>query len=329
MDKNYSVKIGITLDDKSVSNIKKEIENKLSNEKIEIKIDSKNLVQIKDLLNNIYLELGRIEKSGNFNKINQTSQNAKKGLKELNTEIENTEKKIKNANFATGNWAYSWSKAMQSFLTYNTVTQFYNTVLNGIRDMINEVKELDDALVELQKVTDLEGDSLDRFTKKAYEAGREVAKTGTEMVEAATAFAKAGYKDEALELGKIAAMYTNIADEEINAASAADMIIAQMKAFNIEADNAMHIIDAINEVSNNFAVSSADIANNLGKASAVVANAGNSMEQYIGMMTAITEVTRNASKAANGKKMKPYVYRDMHSYTILNPVILKVSMATA
>ena len=221
----------------------------------------------------------------------------------IKKEIENQlTKHIKNQTFATDNWSYNWAKAMQSFLTYNTVTQFFNTVSNGIKDMINQVKELDDALVELQKVTDLEGESLRKFTDDAYEAGREVAKTGTEMIEAATAFAKAGYEDNSLELGKVAAMYTNIADEAIDAADAADMIIAQMKAFNITAEDSIHIIDAINEVSNNYAVSSADIARNLGKASAVMANAGNSMEQYIGLMTAATEITRNASKAANGLK---------------------------
>ena len=106
-----------------------------------------------------------------------------------------------------------------------------------------------------------------------------------------------------------AAMYTNIADEEISTAKAADFIIAQLKAFNLEADtatktleNAYHVIDAVNEVSNNFAVSSSDIASNLGKASAVMANAGNSLEQMIGLMTAGTEITRNASKVANGLK---------------------------
>lgn len=223
-------------------------------------------------------------------------------VKTLNTQVQQSTKHIKNAAFATENWSYNWAKAMQSFLTYNTVTQLFNTIMNSIHDMIDQVKELDDALVELKKVTDLEGASLERFVDDAYAAGHTVAKTGKEMIEAATAFAKAGYKDEALELGTVAAMYTNIADEAIDAADAADMIIAQMKAFNITADDSMHIIDAINEVSNNFAVSSADISRNLGKASAVMANAGNSMEQYIGLMTAATEVTRNASKAANGLK---------------------------
>ena len=104
------------------------------------------------------------------------------------------------------------------------------------------------------------------------------------MVEAATEFAKAGYdEDKSLELGRIALMYTNIADEAVSAGEAANFIIAQMKAFNIEAEDSMHIIDAVNEVANNFAVSSADIANNLGVSSAVMANAGNTLEETIGL----------------------------------------------
>lgn len=85
-------------------------------------------------------------------------------------------------------------------------------------------------------------------------------------------------------------MYTNIADEEISAADASEFIIAQLKAFNLESENlnetlknSYRVIDAVNEVSNNFAVSSSDIAMNLGKASSVMANAGNSLEQMIGL----------------------------------------------
>ena len=130
------------------------------------------------------------------------------------------------------------------------------------------------------------------------------------MIDAATEFKKSGYTDDqSLELGRIALMYSNIADEEINAGDAASFIIAQLKAFNLEAEdttktleNAQHVIDSVNEVSNNFAVSSADIANNLGTASAVMANAGNSLEELVGLMAAGTEITRNAGKVANGLK---------------------------
>ena len=67
-----------------------------------------------------------------------------------------------------------------------------------------------------------------------------------------------------------ASKFQNIADEAISAGDSAIFIIAQMTAFHIEAENAEHIMDAVNEASNNFSASSADLANNLGNASAAL-----------------------------------------------------------
>ena len=114
-------------------------------------------------------------------------------------------------------------------------------------------------------------------------------------------FRKSGFGDEdAANLALVATMYQNVADESISAADSAGFIIAQMKAFNIEAEDATHIIDAVNAVSNNYAVSSSDLANNLGKVSSALSVGGNSFEETLGMMTAITEITRNSSTAARG-----------------------------
>lgn len=64
------------------------------------------------------------------------------------------------------------------------------------------------------------------------------------------------------------------------------------------ADDAMHIIDAINEVSNNTAVSSADLATNIGKASAALAVGGNTYEDVLSLMTAGVEITRSGAKVS-------------------------------
>ena len=69
------------------------------------------------------------------------------------------------------------------------------------------------------------------------------------MVEAATEFRKNGFNDEdAAQLGQIAAMYQNVSDEAISAGDSASFIIAQMVAFGIEADNALHIVDAVDSL---------------------------------------------------------------------------------
>ena len=93
-------------------------------------------------------------------------------------------------------------------------------------------------------------------------------------------------------------MYQNVADDAISAGESANFIISQMKAFGLEAEDATHIIDALNEVSNTQAVSSADLANNLGKASAAMALGNNTYEQALSMMTAITEINRSGAKSA-------------------------------
>lgn len=130
------------------------------------------------------------------------------------------------------------------------------------------------------------------------------------MLQATTEFRKNGFNDEdAAQLGQIASMYQNVSDEAISAGDSASFIIAQLTAFgdsmagfSSEAEKATHVIDAVNEVANNFSVSSADLANNLGNMSAVMAQTGASFEESLGMLTAITEVTRNASKASRGNK---------------------------
>ena len=121
------------------------------------------------------------------------------------------------------------------------------------------------------------------------------------MVEAATEFRKSGFNDEdAANLALVATTYQNVADDAISAGEASNFIIAQMKAFGIEAENASHIIDALNEVSNRFAVSSSDLSNNIGKASAALATGNTTYEETLGLFTGITEITRNASRAARG-----------------------------
>ena len=90
---------------------------------------------------------------------------------------------------------------------------------------------------------------MDDYVASLAKSGREVARTGSEMVEAATSFRKNGFNDQdAAKLAKVATLYQNISDEAISASDSADMMIAQMIAFDIPAEEAITIIDQINEV---------------------------------------------------------------------------------
>jgi TP901 family phage tail tape measure protein len=122
-------------------------------------------------------------------------------------------------------------------------------VTSGIGDAVQNVFELDKALTEFKKVSDLSGKGLEDYTDQAFKVGRTVAKTGTEMVQAATEFKKSGFDEQdSMELARVASMYQNVADQELTAGEAANFITSQMKAYNMTAKDAEHIIGAVNEV---------------------------------------------------------------------------------
>ena len=119
------------------------------------------------------------------------------------------------------------------------------------------------------------------------------------MVEAATMFRKNGFNDsDAATLAKTATMFQNVSDEAISAGDSASFIISQMIAFGIEVENAQSIIDKVNETANKFSVSSGDLSKALGIVASTSSAMGNSIDQTLGVVTAITEQTRNASKSA-------------------------------
>lgn len=226
-----------------------------------------------------------------------TGKGAKKGAQGMSAYIKGTEKATK----STKRFGQSTIDITKKVIQFGATTAAIRGVTSGMADMVSNVYELDGALTEFKKVSDLSGKGLEKYTDQAYKVGKTVARTGTEMVQAATEFKKSGFSEkDALELGRVASMYQNVADVELTAGEAANFIVSQMKAFNLTASDSEHIIDAVNEVSNNFAVSSADIATNIGKASAAMATGNVTYEQSVGLMTAMTEITRNGAKSARG-----------------------------
>jgi TP901 family phage tail tape measure protein len=125
------------------------------------------------------------------------------------------------------------------------------------------------------------------------------------MVEAATEFRKNGFNDQdSARLAEITAIFQNVSDEATSASDAASIIISQLIAFGHAGEDATeyatHFTDAMNEVANSFSVSTGALAKGLAVAASSSSAMGNSLEETIGLITAMTEVTRNANKSSRG-----------------------------
>lgn len=182
------------------------------------------------------------------------------------------------------------------------VMAFYN----AIEDAKDRVVEYDKSLTELKKVWDDAYGSLDSLSKKLSDIGKDTANTLTNMTDIATGIVKAGYSSEEdiAIMSEYVAKLQNTADEELTAAEATSILVSQLKAYHLEAQDASKVTDILNAVSAQQAVSSGDLSKALTVGSAAMATYGNTIEQTTALITAGTTVMQNRSQqVARGLNM--------------------------
>ena len=84
-----------------------------------------------------------------------------------------------------------------------------------------------------------------------------------------------------------------------------------MKAFNIEANDSITIVDKLNNLGNKYATSSADLGEGLTKSASALKLAGNDINQSLAMITGGTEITQDASEMGNAIKVMSMRIRGM------------------
>jgi len=181
-------------------------------------------------------------------------------------------------------------------------SSFYliNKGISTIKSMVSEVTSLDSSLMELQKVTTLSGESLAQFTDSAYKTGKEVGRTGKDVIDAVTTFSRAGYDlQESNELAKSALVMTNVGVDIPNTEAAASDMISILKAYNKQANESMQVVDELYNVANKEPLDFGNITSMLVTAGGTLAQTNTSLEESMGLLTGAFATLRDNS-VANG-----------------------------
>ena len=231
------------------------------------------------------------------------SKNFKGNVADVKSEFLGIQKKIRDAGVESENFG----DAIQSKITDRVkylVGQFaINFIVQGLRRVYDNVLQIDTAMTELKKVTDETDGAYEKFLTNASNRAKELGATLVEVINVTSDYARLGFSvEEASELADVAIIYHNVGDGLKDTSEATDHIISTMKAFKIEANDAIRIVDAFNEVSNNFAVTSSDIGAGLQRSAAAMYAAGNSMEETIALFTAGNTIVRDADSMGTSLK---------------------------
>lgn len=216
-------------------------------------------------------------------------------FKHINEELATFKQEVKAAGLDSG--AFFRKMGDQIRLV---VTQWIslNAVISKTRDMVSNVIEIDNAMVNLKKVTDETDSTYEKFLDKADVRARDLHTTISDLTAQTSEWAKLGFDlEKASKLAETSMIYSKVG--EVDNQTAVSTLVATMKAFNMEAKEAMVIVDSLNKLGNEFSTDAGALGDGLSVSASTLATAGNDLSQSLALLTGGTEITQDANAMGN------------------------------
>lgn len=168
-----------------------------------------------------------------------------------------------------------------------------------IRQAAEMVIELNTKITELAKVSEDSVSQIYADFDSYANIAKEMGSTISDTIAATTAWSKNGYNiPDSKELAEVSLLYKNVGDG-INIDEANESLVSTLKGFKLEADQAEHIVDVFNKVSNNEPISSSGIGDALQRSAASFNAANTSLEKSVALVTATNSVLQDPEKVGN------------------------------
>ena len=170
----------------------------------------------------------------------------------------------------------------------------YSTAVNLLKSAFTSLNQTlvqtEDAVIALQRVLP-EGSATDsQIADDLYNMAQSYGQAFDGVQQATQNFAKAGLDyEDSLKATEAALVAVNVA--ELDVTQATEGMIAIMTQFGYTANDLMDIVDMLNKVGDQYAVSSDKLLTALQRTGSTAANANLSLEETIGLVTALSEAT--------------------------------------
>lgn len=188
-------------------------------------------------------------------------------------------------------------------------TIFYGSIRSANK-LVDVIKQTEYGMIELQKVMQDQATDFNKLQKDLLNLGQAYGFLNKEVLDVATIWAQAGMRQgEIEELTRVTLLNMNVG--MMDAEESARYLLATLKQFNMETRDAIKIVDMVNEVSNNYAVTNRDLLEALTVTGNTAKNVGLSIEELIGHITALSESTaKSGAEIGNAlKTIYSYIYR--------------------
>lgn len=166
-------------------------------------------------------------------------------------------------------------------------------------EALETMKDVDDEMVTIRKVTGATTAELNKIEKQAYDTASAYGVAADEYLNSVANFSRAGYGEQASALAELATKTQIVGDTD--AETAQQFLLSMDAAYKYQGsiEQLTKVLDGANEIDNNYATSIEKIAEGLGKVAPIAAQAhvgADELTAAIGTITAVTQ--RSGTEAA-------------------------------
>ena len=135
------------------------------------------------------------------------------------------------------------------FMQFYGLGEIFRGVKTATVSILTNIKDIDSSMVELKKVTEETDYTYERFLDGSAQKAKDLGITMTDYIDAVTNFARmdVGGFEAAQEVAEVANIMQQVS-ESLTADQASEYLISTMKGFGYEADNAIEIVDILNNL---------------------------------------------------------------------------------
>lgn len=238
----------------------------------------------------------------NTDKLNDANVAYTKSEEALKQSLDKTEKAWKKKNSLLSNISAGFADATARIINYTSVYRAMWFAISKFKQSIQTAEELNKAFTSIQLVTLGTAEATEKLRKEYADLAHEMSATVTDVAEGADAWLRQGKSaEEATQLIRASMVMSRIG--VIKSAEATEYLTSVLNGYNMEAQDVMHVVDAMSQVDIESASSIDDLAIALQRSTATAQQAGVSFERLLGYVAAVRETTQRSASVI-GEAMK-------------------------
>lgn len=213
-----------------------------------------------------------------------------------------------------GEFEKSLKAAEARVLAFGATAGIINGVYKAFQGIVSSAYQVEKALVDINTVLGNSASNLQKFGSNLFDIAKQTGNSFNSVAETAKEFSRQGLGvEQTLKRTKDAMILARISGLDMQ--SSVESITSSLNSFNKAFLNSSEVVNKLAAVDQNFAVSSADLAEAIKRVGSTAEDAGVSFDELLGIVTAVQQTTSRGG-AVIGNALKSIFTRISRNDTV-------------